>query len=114
MRIEFLFNFGGRWRSVFAIAGWLGRLSALDCDAARNIVKIEPFDTARHLDNPEVISHYLREALETGDRKLIVLRASRIADLASATGLSRTSLYWKNKADTEQRVLVCAGGSCDV
>jgi len=68
------------------------------------MVKIEPFDTARHLDNPEIISHYLAEALETGDHKLIVraitnvLRASRIADVANATGLSRTSLYWKNKA----------------
>ena len=30
---------------------------------------VEPFDTARHLDNPEAISHYLAEALETGDRK---------------------------------------------
>ena len=54
------------------------------------MVKVEPFDTARHLDNPEVISHYLAEALETGDHKLIVraitnvLRASRIADIASA------------------------------
>jgi len=71
------------------------------------MVKIEPFDTAHHLDNPEVISHYLAEALETGDHKLIVraitnvLRASRIADIASATGLSRTSLYWKNKASPE-------------
>jgi len=60
------------------------------------MVKIEPFDTAHHLDNPEVISHYLAEALETGDHKLIVravtnvLRASRIADTASTTGLSRT------------------------
>ena len=69
------------------------------------MVKIEPFDTAHHLDNPEVISHYLAEALETGDHKLIVraitnvLRASRIANIASATSLSRTSLYWKkNKA----------------
>src|SRR6516225_11653099 len=71
------------------------------------MVKVEPFDTARYLDNPEVISHYLAEALETGDHKLIiraitnVLRASRIANIASATSLSRTSLYWKTKASPE-------------
>jgi probable addiction module antidote protein len=71
------------------------------------MVKIEPFDTARHLDNPEVISHYLAEALDTRDHKLIlrairnVLRARRISEIARETGLSRTSLYWKEKASPE-------------
>src|SRR5262249_45032846 len=75
-----------------------------------NMVKIEPFDTARHLDNPEVVAHYLAEAFQTRDSKLIlravsnVVRAGRIkkvAKIARETGLSRTSLYWKEKASPE-------------
>ena len=74
------------------------------------MVKVEPFDTARHLDNPEVIAHYLTEAFQTRDSKLIlraisnVVRAGRIkpvSKIARETGLSRTSLYWKEKASPE-------------
>jgi probable addiction module antidote protein len=74
------------------------------------MVKIAPFDTARHLDNPEVIAHYLTEAFQTRDSKLIlraisnVVRAGRIkpvSKIARETGLSRTSLYWKEKASPE-------------
>ncbi len=42
------------------------------------MVKLQPFDTARHLDNPEVITHYLAEAFQTRDNKLI-LRAIRLS-----------------------------------
>jgi probable addiction module antidote protein len=71
------------------------------------MAKIQPFDTARHLDNPEVISYYLAEALETRDPRLIlrairnVARARRISEIARETGLSRTSLYWKEKTSPE-------------
>jgi probable addiction module antidote protein len=72
-----------------------------------NMVKLQPFDTARHLDNPEVISHYLAEALQTRDSKLIlhavqnVLRAGNMSKIARATGLSRTSLYWRENTSPE-------------
>jgi probable addiction module antidote protein len=74
------------------------------------MVKIAPFDTARHLDNPEVIAHYLAEAFQTHDNGLIVraignvVRAGRIktiSEIARETGLSRTSLYWKEKTSPE-------------
>jgi probable addiction module antidote protein len=71
------------------------------------MVKVAPFDTARHLDNPQVIAHYLAEAFESGDNRLIrralrnVIRARQIAQIARATGMSRTSLYWKEKASPE-------------
>jgi probable addiction module antidote protein len=71
------------------------------------MVKLAPFDTARHLDNPEVRAHYLDEALQTGDNKLIlrairnIVRAGKIAKIADETGLSRTSLYWKENASPE-------------
>jgi probable addiction module antidote protein len=71
------------------------------------MVKVAPFDTASHLDNPEVIRHYLAEALHSRDKKLIlrairnVMRAKRIAEIARETGMSRTSLYWKEKTSPE-------------
>jgi hypothetical protein len=54
-----------------------------------NMVKLQPFDTARHLDNPEVISHYLAEAFQTRDSKLI-LRAIR--NVVRALAHAQTSL----------------------
>jgi probable addiction module antidote protein len=72
--------------------------------------EVAPFDTARHLDNPEVIAHYLTEAFQTHDSKLIlraignVVHAGRIkpiSKIARETGLSRTSLYWKKKTSPE-------------
>ena len=54
------------------------------------MVKIEPFDTARHLDYPEVISHYLNEALETGNRKLIVRAITNVLRVGR-TRVSRSS-----------------------
>ena len=71
------------------------------------MVKIAPFDTARHLDNPEVIAYYLAEAFQTFDSRLIlraiqnVARASNMSKIARETVLSRTSLYWKEKASPE-------------
>jgi probable addiction module antidote protein len=71
------------------------------------MVKLQPFDTARHLDNPEVISHYLAEAFQTRDSKLIlraihnVARAGNMSKIARATGLSRTSLYWRETTSPE-------------
>jgi putative addiction module killer protein/probable addiction module antidote protein len=80
---------------------------ARDLDKAR---RRSEFDTARHLDNPEVIAHYLAEAFQTHDNGLIVraignvVRAGRIktiSEIARETGLSRTSLYWKEKTSPE-------------
>jgi len=71
--------------------------------------KVAPFDAASHLDNPEVIAHYLVEALRTRDSKLIqcaicnVMRAYQkkpapavysIREFCEAHGISRT-LYFK-------------------
>src|SRR5262249_8624795 len=74
------------------------------------MVKVAPFDSARHLDNPEGVAHYLAEAFQTRDSELIlraisnVVRAGLIkpvAKIARETGMSRTSLYWKEKASPE-------------
>src|SRR5215471_13102098 len=71
------------------------------------MIKIVPFDAARHLDNPEVISHYLAEAFQTRDSKLIlravqnVLRAGNMTKIARETGMSRTSLYWGENTSPE-------------
>jgi putative addiction module killer protein/probable addiction module antidote protein len=71
------------------------------------VVNIKPFDTARHLDNPEVIAGYLTEAFQSADEKLIlravqnVLRAGNMSKIARATGLSRTSLYWRENTSPE-------------
>jgi DNA-binding phage protein len=50
------------------------------------MVKIEPFDTARHLNNPEVITYYLAEAFETRDSELI---RRAIRNVVRATGSRR-------------------------
>lgn len=71
------------------------------------MVKLQPFDTARHLDNPEVIAHYLAEAMQSGDGKLIlramqnVARANNMSKIARETGMSRTSLYWRENTSPE-------------
>ena len=71
------------------------------------MVKIAPFDTARHLDNPEVIAYYLAEAFQTFDSRLIlraiqnVARASNMSKIARETGMSRTSLYWGKNTSPE-------------
>jgi probable addiction module antidote protein len=71
------------------------------------MVKLAAFDTARYLDNPQVISAYLAEAMQSHDPKLIlralrnVVRAGHVSQIARATGLSRTSLYWREKASPE-------------
>jgi DNA-binding phage protein len=36
------------------------------------MVKVIPIETARHLDNPEVIAGYLSEAFQSGDEKPIL------------------------------------------
>jgi probable addiction module antidote protein len=64
-------------------------------------VKTIPWDAADHLTSTESIAAYLDAALEDGDPDLIraalgdVARAKGMAEIAEATGLSRTSL---NKA----------------
>jgi probable addiction module antidote protein len=63
------------------------------------MIKTAPFDVADYLDNPKVIAHYIREAFETGDIKLItralgaVARARGMATVANRAGLSRENLY---------------------
>jgi probable addiction module antidote protein len=71
------------------------------------MVKVIPFETARHLDNPEVIAGYLSEAFQSGDEKLIlraihnIARAQNISKIARKVGMSRTSLYWKENTKPE-------------
>jgi probable addiction module antidote protein len=50
------------------------------------MIKLQVFDTVRHLDNPEVIAHYIAEAMQTGDRKLI---ARAIGNVIRARGVER-------------------------
>lgn len=45
--------------------------------------KTTEFDPANHLDNPEVIAEYLRLALASGDRELLL---SAIGDVEKAKG----------------------------
>ncbi len=62
-------------------------------------LKTIPWDAADHLTSAESIAAYLDAALEDGDPDLIraalgdVARAKGMAEIAEATGLSRTSLY---------------------
>ena len=71
------------------------------------MVKLQPFDTAQHLDNPEVISCYLADAIESGDSKLFlravqnVARANNMSKIAREIGMSRTSLYWGENTSPE-------------
>jgi probable addiction module antidote protein len=71
------------------------------------MVKTQPFNTAQHLDNPEVIAWYLADAFETRDSAVIlnaiqaVLRAGNMSKIARATGMSRTSLYWGKDTSPE-------------
>jgi probable addiction module antidote protein len=71
------------------------------------MVKLQPFDSAQHLDNPEVINCYLGEALESGDVKLFlravqnVARANNMSKIAREIGMSRTSLYWGENTSPE-------------
>jgi probable addiction module antidote protein len=70
-------------------------------------IRTQAFDTARHLDNPEIIAWYLADAIQTGDNKVIlnairnVVRAGNISRIARETGLSRTSLYWGKNTSPE-------------
>jgi probable addiction module antidote protein len=62
-------------------------------------LKTIPWDAADHLTDKERIAAYLDAALEEGDPDLIkaalgdIARAKGMAEIAEATGLSRTSLY---------------------
>jgi probable addiction module antidote protein len=71
------------------------------------MVKLQPFDTAQHLDNPEVIHWYLSDALDSGEPKLFlralqnVARANNMSKIAREIGMSRTSLYWGENTSPE-------------
>lgn len=62
-------------------------------------MKTTPLDASEHLTSSERIAAYLDAALEDGDPDLIraalgdIARAKGMAEIAEATGLSRTSLY---------------------
>lgn len=74
------------------------------------MVKLQRFDTAQHLDNPEVISHYLTEALESPKLFLRavqnVARANNMSKIAREIGMSRTSLYWRENTSPEFTTVV--------
>lgn len=61
------------------------------------MIKTQVFDVANHLDNPEVIVHYLADAFRTRDSKTIlqaiqdVARARSMGEIAHTTGPSRPS-----------------------
>jgi probable addiction module antidote protein len=63
------------------------------------MVKVTPFDAAEYLDSPEMIAHYINEALESEDLALIataignVARAKGMSEVAEKAGLSRENLY---------------------
>ncbi len=58
-----------------------------------------PFDPAVYLTDDAAVAEYIGAALETGDAEFIgdafnvVMRARGMAELAGATGLSRSALY---------------------
>lgn len=62
-------------------------------------LKTTPFDVADYLDSEEATEAYLTEALATNDAALIaaalgdIARSKGMSSIASATGLSRESLY---------------------
>jgi probable addiction module antidote protein len=64
-----------------------------------SIRRTAPFDAAEHLDNPEVIAHYLSEALATEDPEFIaraigtVARAQGMTNVAREAGINRENLY---------------------
>jgi probable addiction module antidote protein len=63
------------------------------------MAKAQIFDVAEFLDDPEVVAHYLTEAVGTGDVREIasalgdVWRARGMTELAKTTGMSREHLY---------------------
>ena len=62
-------------------------------------VTITKWDAAEHLDNDEAIAGYLAEAMEIGDRELIVhalntvARARGMSQIAKDAGIARQALY---------------------
>ena len=62
-------------------------------------VTITRWDAAEHLDNDESIAAFLEDALESGDRELIVhalntvARARGMSQIAKDAGIARQALY---------------------
>src|SRR5258708_4381311 len=57
------------------------------------MTKTQPFDPARHLDNPEVIAGYLTEAFNTGDSKLMLRAIQTVARADKGrTAMARTRI----------------------
>jgi probable addiction module antidote protein len=85
-----------------------------------NMIKTRPFDAAEYLDNPEVIAHYLADAFQSHNSKLIlaaiqdVMRAQKMTAIARATGRSRTSLYWRKQTSPEFTTVLDVLGALDV
>lgn len=63
------------------------------------VLKVFPFDPARHLNTEEDILYYLEAAMEGNDAKHIasalgdVARSSGMSEIARKTGLGRQALY---------------------
>ena len=71
-------------------------------------MNIMTYDTAMFLDNDELITAYLQDAMEEGDKEFIkaletVARAKGMTELARKTGLSRESLYRTLNGNTKPR-----------
>ena len=83
--------------------------------------KITEFDASKYLDNEEMITEYLNQALASGDTDLLLLaigdaaKARGMAQIARDAGLGRESLYKafavgaKPRFDTVLKVLRALG-----
>ena len=83
--------------------------------------KITEFDASKYLDNEEMITEYLNQALASGDTDLLLLaigdaaKARGMAQIALDAGLGRESLYKafavgaKPRFDTVLKVLRALG-----
>lgn len=73
-------------------------------------VTITPWDAAEHLDSEEAIAAYLAEALEIGERDLIVhalntvARARGMTQIAQDAGIARQALYKSLGAEGNPRL----------
>lgn len=68
-------------------------------DLIKEKIRLDDFDVAEYMDNPESQAFFLSDALETGNRDYILstlnalARAQGMTDMAKKVGMKRQSLY---------------------
>ncbi|MCW5773549.1 MAG: putative addiction module antidote protein [Rhodospirillaceae bacterium] len=85
-------------------------------------IELRPFDMARYLDDEEMVSLYLSEALASGDAAEIsealgtVARARGMAKIAKRAGVSRENLYrsLSRAGDPQLSTLLRVLAACDI